>query len=203
MIDLNNTWCEATDENYDVIIKFYNIIYTCDIQDIKYYEFLRNDDGLLTPCAVSLYEEGSKQIHLVNGKFEYVKPKNNFKEYGFEADFDGEILAVKDDKYFGISKSNESEGWVANGWKKDGTCLYDDVSHLKPIKKEWYEVESNFEAYKGKLIINKYGNVRRIQSIDKSKVSTAEQNMYHDILKVDEWRPATKEEILTLLIKED
>ena len=45
-------------------------------------ERLRNDDGLLTPCAVSLYEEGSKQIHLFNGKFEYVKPKNNFKDYG-------------------------------------------------------------------------------------------------------------------------
>lgn len=83
MIDLSNTWCEATEENFNVIIKFYNIIYTCDIQDVKYYEFLRNDDGLLTPCAVSLYEEGSKQIHLVNGKFEYVKPKNNFKDYGF------------------------------------------------------------------------------------------------------------------------
>lgn len=196
MIDLNNTWCEATEENYNEIIKLYDIFYTCDIQDIKYYEFLRNNNGLLTVCAVSLYEEDSKQIHLVNGEFQFVetKPKNNFKEYGFEADFEVEILAVKDDKYFGISKRDELEGWVANGWKKDGTCLYDDVSHLNPIKKEWYENPDNFPCI-----------VMQINCIDNIEIDCG-----HIIFRnIDDfnrfggdYRHLTKEEVLALLVKE-
>lgn len=114
-----------------------------------------------------------------------IKPKNNFKDYGFEADFEGGILAVKDGKYFGISKLNESEGWVSNGWGIDGTCLYDHVSHLKPIKKEWYENADNFPC----LCIDSYDNPIVIFSKEE-----------YD--KCPRLRLATKEEVLALLVKE-
>ena len=191
MIDLNNTWCEATEENFNVIINFYNIVYTCDIQDVKYYEFLRNSDGLLTPCAVSLYEDGSKQIHLVNGKFEYVKPKNNFKDYGFEADFKGEILKEYENQFVGMVYQNE--GFFGCSWDKKGKCLqtkgfgYIDMD-LKPIKKQWYENPDNFPCIVYSLKLNEY------IVLDNHLVP----------LKLNDWfRPATKEEVLSLLIKEE
>ena len=97
-------------------------------------------------------------------------------------------------------------------WNEDGLCLnplttnvvrfkdFHEVNFkLIPINLTWYKNEDNFENYKGKLITNKYGNVRKIQSIDNLKVSTAEQNMYHDILKSEEWRSLTKEEIENLI----
>ena len=130
---------------------------------------------------------------------------NNFKDYGFEADFEGEILKELGSSLIGYVKNNFNIKTVI--WHKDNGKLTQDYSlgsdfNLKPIKKEWYLNKDNFEEYKGKIIINKYGNIRMIQSIDENKVSTFEQNMYHDIIRVEEWRPATKEEVLVLLVKE-
>lgn len=164
---------------------------------------IEDTDGL---WKIDMRKQGIKneQNHLVDGQFQYVKetivkekPKNNFKEYGFEADFEGEILIVKDDKYFGIAKSNESEGWVANGWKKDGTCLYDYVSHLKPIKKEWYKNPDNFPCIVISLKTNKPHIAYSYNHLEeKIKQETFSANP-------DKFRPATKEEVLSLLIKED
>ena len=128
---------------------------------------------------------------------------NNFKEYGFEADFEGEILAVKDDKYFGISKMNESEGWVANGWKKDGTCLYDDVSHLKPIKKEWYKnpdiAEKLLKAENPQTGLNELCIFKHKGDCTITAIGLDGKEF---IGFFSTFRPATKEEVLTLLVKE-
>ena len=189
MIDLNNTWCEATEETEKYLYK--NVsknTHNLNKENIFIIEKVHNKLDVKTINYIP--NSNYKQIHLVNGEFQYVEPKtkNNFKDYGFEADFEGEILAVKDDKYFGISKSTESEGWVANGWKIDGTCLYDYVSHIKPIKKQWYENPDNFPCIVYSLKLNEY------IVLDRPLVP----------LKLnDEFRPATKEEILTLLIKEE
>lgn len=137
---------------------------------------------------------------------------NNFKEYGFEADFEGAILSDIEDYYIGYYVESypciKEKQKIPTFWNKNtGNCyagagVSNSKYTLKPIKKEWYFNKDNFEAYKGKIIINKYGNIRMIQSIDDNKVSTFEQNMYHDILKVEEWRPATKDEVLSLLVEE-
>ena len=132
------------------------------------------------------------------------KPKNNSKVYGFVADFEVQILAVKDDKYFGISKMNESEGWVANGWKKDGTCLYDDVSHLKPIIKEWYENPDNFPS----LVVDDNKKILYVNKYQYTKENNTHWVIYEKMgeeiysLNLEYFRPATKEEVLALLVKE-
>lgn len=131
---------------------------------------------------------------------------NNFTEYNFlETDIKGKIFDFIDDNYIGyIIKLNNEKQLVY--WTVEGECFnpFNMISYsnynLEPIKKEWFEDEENFEKYKGKLITNKYGNIRKIQSIDNSKVSTAEQNLYHDIIKNEEWKPLTKEEINDLII---
>lgn len=176
--------------------------------------------GMLQYSPISWYqEEGYKIISLDDITIFKVKnplyiPKNNFKDYGFEADFEGEIKFIDSfDHYIGIcewskemptkTKDKQTVYWVKN------KCYLITLSgilrissrDLTPIKKEWYLNKDNFEEYKGKIIINKYGNIRMIQSIDENKVSTFEQNMYHDIIRVEEWRPATKEEILSLMMK--
>lgn len=198
MIELNNTWCEANEENYNEIIKLYDIIYTCDIQDIKYYEFLRNANGLLTACAVSLYEEGSKQIHLVNGEFQYVytKPKNNFKDYGFEADFEGEILKELEEKFIGIAWNEYEKDFYPRQWHKNGKCFCSSEYNLNPIKKEWYENHDNFPCIIISLKTNKPHiayNYNHLEEKIKQETFSA---------KPDKFRPATKEEVLSLLIGE-
>lgn len=151
-------------------------------------------------CKSWLNSDDFIKYYNENNKYR-LKPKNNFKDYGFEADFEGEILIVKDDKYFGISKSTESDGWVANGWKKDGTCLNDYVSHLKPIKKEWYEGHDNI----GKLIsVN--GTLHIFKEYDEDNkvvIYISLVNNLEYIIHASDCRPATKEEVITLLIKEE
>ena len=208
MIDLNNTWCEATEENYNEIIKLYDIFYTCDIQDIKYYEFLRNNNGLLTVCAVSLYEEDSKQIHLVNGEFQFVetKPKNNFEEYGFEADFEGEILSDIEDYYIGYYIETypcvKEKQKIPTFWNKNtGNCykgagVSNSKYSLTTIKKEWYENPDNFPCIVISLKTNKPHIAYNYNHLEEK----IKQETFSS--KPDKFRPATKEEVLALLIKE-
>ena len=63
---------------------------------------------------------------------------NNFKDYGFEADFAGEILKEVYGYYIGYTISNDHKIVDEERWRKDGICLSSEF-HLKPIKKEWYE----------------------------------------------------------------
>lgn len=172
--------------------------------------FTLENKGLLQYSPIEYFQEQNYKILTLDDLV--IKPKNNFKDYGFEADFKGHIYEFLDPYYIGYIIDKHNKRQLVRFWNIKGQCFnplvtrpneinksQDSCFNLKPIKKEWYEQESKFEDYKGKLIINRYGNVRKIQSIDLVKVSTAEQNMYHDTLKVQEWRLVTKEEINDLI----
>lgn len=127
--------------------------------------------------------------------------KNNFEEFGFTADFEGEIL--KEVNIFKVGYYlDEYKIIVPCRWDKNGKCLENKNYSLTSMNKPWYKNQENFESYKNKLIISKFGDVRKIQNIDKNKVSTAQQNMYHDILDAEDWKLLTKEEALELVIEE-
>lgn len=139
-------------------------------------------------------------------------PKNNFKEYGFEADFEGEILkfivgrgvddGIATDRFLGWVKLIDKNEIVMIEWWSDGICrsgIKDNNYNLTPIKKPWYAQEENFEKHIGKLIINKFGEIRQILSIDNNKVNTSQQNMYHDTLISQEWRLVTEEDTTKLI----
>lgn len=210
--------CKTKDEEEEFLkyLDRYNIKWSngCDIFKTNEYYF---DEYTENTCFAFEINKGlifgilgywrSINYEIISLDDLVIKPKNNFKDYGFEADFKGEILRK--------TKHNIYIGYVVDGidteyaieWNSKGDNLlssrFDKNFNLKPIKKEWFENPDIFEAYKGKLIINEYGVVRRIQSIDINKVSTAEQNMYHDILKVEKWRLVTKEDINQLIFDGD
>lgn len=284
--ELNNTWCEATKENYDVLVA--NGIPYEDKEtwnDIVSSNGLEDDDIFIIACGCfkwfdeSCKYEGPMQIHLVNGQFEYVEvnfkqrnitgnkthycsncerivntkehicdnkennikeaakkinkgmstakeaasglnkmvkiakgksmdTKNNFKEYGFEGNFNGHIHFVNVNSttgkncYFGDSKDAD----CALYWVKDGRCFsaYNGTEmeeyNLTLTKKPWYE-DNNII---GKLIINKHGEIRKVIGLDieNCKVGTYGQNLYSDALEVGEWRPLLKEEALSLIVEE-
>ena len=73
------------------------------------------------------------------------KQINNFSEYGFTADFEGEILKEVDGKYVGYVKSRQLRIVYGVVWFKDGECS-DMGYNLTPIKKEWYDVPTNYPA---------------------------------------------------------
>lgn len=130
--------------------------------------------------------------------------KNNFKDYGFKANFEGEILKETLDNhkrkiYVGYYVGDNNLIYPCI-WNVFGQCDFccsakHNERKLIPIKKEWYKQEDNFISYKDKLIINNRGEIRKIQYVDTLKVSTVEQNMYHDILRTEDWKLVTKEEI--------
>lgn len=121
---------------------------------------------------------------------------NNFEEYGFTADFKGEIFAKREDfandiYYFGSVTSDET--LIPVCWDDDGFCFtgydYDKDNQVKeykltPIKKEWYEIEENFPC----IIVDSSGNF------------DVTYERYRDI---ENHRPATKEEVLRLVVDED
>ena len=151
-IDLNNTWCEATEENYNALIRLgYKDEYYSTFKDRKeayHPEILFIYIDLEIDSGSYSFSKGSKQIKLINGEFQYVetKPKNNFKEYGFEADFEGEILKeVKELKgieylgYFvGGNKTYYPCIWTKSGriWKTSVSEKDRELYNLKPIKEE-------------------------------------------------------------------
>lgn len=135
MKDLNNTWCEATEE----------------------------------------------------------KPKNNFKDYGFEADFEGHIY--ERDRTYLLGKVRLDCDIKLFRWNyQTGVCREDEKYNLKPIKKEWYENPDNFPCI-----------VMQINCIDNIEIDCG-----HIIFRnIDDfnrfggdYRHLTKEEVLALLVKE-
>lgn len=164
--------------------------------------------GMLQYSPIEYYQRQNYRILTLD---DLIITKNNFKEYGFNADFKGYIYEFLYPYYVGYVVDTDARK-LLRIWNEDGLCInplttttnkfkdFNEVNFkLIPINLTWYKDEENFENYTGKLITNKYGNVRKIQSIDNLKVSTAEQNMYHDILKSEEWRLLTKEEIENLI----
>ncbi len=95
---------------------------------------------------------------------------NNFEEYGFKADFEGEILGERHGFYIGWFKTPTDK--IFHGfWDKEtghnqcasvGNAIYDTIT---PLKKEWYEDESNFPE----IVTNSYGTIGLAIGFDKDK----------------------------------
>lgn len=140
-----------------------------------------------------------------------IKPKNNFKDYGFEADFEGEILKQIDNFYYGIVNQHnrfETITWNLVGRPISGSTALNkyELWELKPIKKEWYEKEDNFRiAVKLTKSINDFkdkdGYVYIMEKFtDKEGGSQYVTDGYHTPIQwLKCYRPATKEEILSLM----
>jgi hypothetical protein len=122
------------------------------------------------------------------------KPLNNFREYGFTADFEGEILKKVGEYYMGYIIEDSGLPLSAN-WDKQGLeytkqgLQYSMITvyNLKPIIKHWYNDESNFPA----IIINIATN--EFELLNK-------QNFYKH--NSDIYRLATKSEIESLYYKD-
>lgn len=143
------------------------------------------------------------------------KPKNNFKDYGFEADFEGEILKVEEHNdgtgtklligyVYGLD-FNKKQGYIPVIWTYDGRCITNGHYCLTPLKKEWYENKGNI----GKICIttdteelfffNGEFENKCVFAINDFKKGNRKDTNWADISRC---RPATKEEVLSLLIKE-
>ena len=118
-----------------------------------------------------------------------MKKINNFEGYGFKADFRGEILREVNNMFIGYIIQ---DGCIFPAmWAKNG--IEESIRHsefnLTPIKKEWYEREENFpcimfnEKTKYFFVLN---NISAWISCFKNASS---------------YRPATQEEINSLIIK--
>ena len=128
---------------------------------------------------------------------------NNFKDYGFEADFEGEILRkTKHDIYIGYVVDG-ADAEYAIEWNSKGDNLlssrFDRNFNLKPIKKEWYKNPDNI----GKAIIIEEERLAILKGgINRTVVCIDIQHNAELSVNVEKCRPATKEEVLTLLVKE-
>ena len=176
----------------DSIFK-YNYYSYNDYESKTCFTLLENK-GLLQYSPIEYFQERNYKILSLYDLV--IKPKNNFKEYGFEADFEGEICFENLNGFY-IGYINKPIGKLFKQWRKnDGGCFciegyYDRQYDLKPIKKEWYENPDNFPC-----IATKDGkNFAVIESIDCLKRVC----IYQYIV---DFRPATKEEVLDLLVKE-
>lgn len=124
-INLHNTWCEATEENYNALVRLGYSLKTLWIEH-DHYKFLIKDNKISPIHKSNEYAHGNaKRIYLVNGKFEFVKEKSEL-----------DILKekYKSGNYIGIFKDINNK-WVlsnvfVNGFlpklihKKDKDILY-------------------------------------------------------------------------------
>lgn len=134
---------------------------------------------------------------------------NNFKDYGFEADFEGEILSDIEDYYIGYYIETypcvKEKQKIPTFWNKyTGNCyagagVSNSKYTLKLIKKEWYENPDNI----GKAIIIEEERLAILKGgINRTVVCIDIQHNAELSINVEKCRPATKEEALALLVKE-
>lgn len=168
-----------------------------------YFEFIDKtcfslrDDKKVTYSSFKWYIDHNYKILSLDDLV--IKPKNNFKDYGFEADFEGEILKEVDGVYLGyvidsgyleMLKIYKSGSAYGNGTK--------GKYNLKPIKKEWYENPDNFPC----VVYHIYDNSFHIATDTTINEDSRLIKIYDKYRPCDVFRPATKEEVLSLLVKE-
>ncbi len=129
------------------------------------------------------------------------KKRNNFEEYGFKADFDGEIYFKESCDYmYGLVNN------VAYFWNKDGFCYESDIDEvervykydLTPIKKKWYEIEENFPC----LVVTEDGDYKETFVAIKFNKEAYTLDYSDGGWGVEFCRPATNEEVDALKIKQ-
>ncbi len=142
-------------------------------------------------------------------------PKNNFKDFGFSGDFEGEIKFKDEFECFvGIvehhkhipSKTNKPQTCY---WNEKGECfiiLKDEIYRcygrdLTPLKKEWYEYVNDKNIKFGYRTDIGGGFPVLIRGYNR-KTGKLEINGNLEEIDVDLIRPATKEEVEKLIIKE-
>lgn len=121
----------------------------------------------------------------------------SFAKYGFEKpDFECEILKEYGDYLIGARL--DLDVWIHMRWyKKTGGAYLSDDFNLTPIKKPWYEDESNFPCL---CYWNGGEEFIHIVNYDKKEnsISGIGENSYYP----SEIRLATKEEVLSLYKEE-
>lgn len=213
MIDLRNTWCEKTFDNYKALEKSSIKV---DWSFNRYNNrFIINSELILFGDYHNHSYQNKRKIHLVDGEFQYVKEDtilDSFNKHGFETpEFEGEILGTTQTKhgrtlYIGVLHKGLFDNCPCM-WSWDGSCYDSQISDstlrkysLTPIKKPWYEDELNI----GKLCV--YTPTGKMFTM----LKTADCNCIKRNIEIDnfDWvavskcRPATEEEVLSLLIKE-
>ena len=264
MINLNNTWCKATEENYYALVRTASL----DVDDLGWHGYtsspamvIINKRLLMSTCTYLLPLINYRQIHLVDKEFQYVKEEdgntnvdfvddkitditgcatldsdknnmeevegdievNSFTKYNFETpEFEGEIY----EEYKTPCGQTFYNGYVWDRpnddyhykklmcWGTDGRPVHYNVAdeknlinyNLTPIKKPWYEDESNI----GKLCIDTRNNImfklKDIASNDgylESEISLPlDSKQDWEYIHYKDIRKATKEEVLSLLVQD-
>lgn len=161
-------------------------------------------------CTLDDVYQGIEEINKI------ISFKNNFEEYGFEADFEGEIYTSyrsNDNQIFYNGaiwlKPNDDYHYMKPvSWTEKGEVIHHYFQEnyltgyrLKPIKKEWYENPDNFPClvmYEDKEIkLMKY-YVESSKHREAPCLLTADGLVYHSLSKC---RLATEEEALKLVKK--
>ena len=112
------------------------------------------------------------------------RSKNNFKDYGFTADFEGEILKEIDNQYIGYYKSS-NDNIISTIWDKKGNSIHNTAYNLTPYNKEWFETDTHW-------IMTKENNTNFSPKRKFKMVWTEEMK---NSLKESGWRFATTDEI--------
>ena len=127
---------------------------------------------------------------LIHKKENLDRSKNNFKDYGFTADFDGEILKEIDNQYIGYYK-RPNDNIISTIWDKKGNSIHNTVYNLIP-NKEWFETDTHW-------IMTKENNTNFSPKRKFKMVWTEEMK---NSLKETGWRFATIEEIKHLKLED-
>lgn len=135
--------------------------------------------------------------------------KNNFEDYGFNAEFEGEIFKEIDDKFYGVVMYQGSYHTIT--WNKIGKVLNASNSlsnlgifNLTLIKTPWYEIEDNFPC-----VVIQIWDEDTDESTNKPRIATSYNKEYGYLNCIEyidpvlNFRLATKEEVLNLYIKEN
>ena len=174
---LEGIYVTITGENF---IEHYNETWVYRLkQDKPHYEI---DDNIKDKYDVKEHETGITLTH----------KENMFAKYGFEKpDFECEILGQCDLGNLGTVKhKRESVGVV---WDKEGRCFELGICNssvlwgkynLAPIKKPWYEDESNFPCL--------------MKDNKEEDIYLTARNKEHYLILKEYCRLATQEEVLSL-----
>ena len=213
MIDLNNTWCKASEKIYWALVR--NGFKSNDNIDLDIHTRFNLSDKKIFPVHKdNKYATHGMEIEFKDDEFQYVelKPKNNFNDYGFEADFEGEILTeldcfyigwiktrdIRDNDIFKIGKFLKSNGHFCTSTENGELNIA--KFNLKKIKREWYENPDNI----GKLIIVDEKKNAIFVSHHKDTIECIDlKNKASLYTSTEQCRPATKEEVLALYISQE
>lgn len=212
MNDLKNTWIKRTRELESYMYNRYNLV--CGSNGFFYF----NDLEVPHLGYFEKDKQNKKEIHLVNGQFEYAEKdivkkleeakeedekfypdlegiktvkRCRFARYGFEKpkNPDLKINYLFKDRYNAL-RGHELNENVQIVWNEKGICMTHLNCNLEPIKKEWWEDESSFPCV--------------IVKDDERLILCRNKYEWIDLIEQhnESFRLATKEEVLSLYKEE-